>query len=207
MLKKLREKCAFTLVELIVVLVILAILAALLVPALTGYIDKAKKEQTIADTRMLLTAVQTESSELYGKDGWKTLQNSLSTIASKDGSVISSLDMTPASMSETLKSRYQEIISLAGIASLQKGDGYFCCVINPSGKIHCIIYNPLNGHIGLYFEENQEYMAINASEAPGIDAYSAYFNKVTVTVINPSMPDSWSKNILLNTIGYTDSWQ
>ena len=33
----------FTLVELIVVLVILALLAALLVPALLGYIDKAKE--------------------------------------------------------------------------------------------------------------------------------------------------------------------
>ena len=36
-------KRGFTLVELIVVLVILAILAALLIPALTGYIDKARK--------------------------------------------------------------------------------------------------------------------------------------------------------------------
>lgn len=34
-----KKKRGFTLVELIVVLVILAILAALLVPALTGYID------------------------------------------------------------------------------------------------------------------------------------------------------------------------
>lgn len=37
------KKNGFTLVELIVVLVILAVLAALLVPALTGYIDKARK--------------------------------------------------------------------------------------------------------------------------------------------------------------------
>ena len=37
------KKNGFTLVELIVVLVILAVLAALLVPALTGYIDKAAK--------------------------------------------------------------------------------------------------------------------------------------------------------------------
>ena len=43
MFKKLKDKKGFTLVELIVVLVILAILAALLVPALTGYIDKARK--------------------------------------------------------------------------------------------------------------------------------------------------------------------
>ena len=41
---KIKKKRGFTLVELIVVLVILAILAALLVPALTGYIDKAKKK-------------------------------------------------------------------------------------------------------------------------------------------------------------------
>ena len=43
MFKKLKDKKGFTLVELIVVLVILAILAALLIPALTGYIDKANK--------------------------------------------------------------------------------------------------------------------------------------------------------------------
>ena len=49
MFKKLKDKKGFTLVELIVVLVILAILAALLVPALTGYIDKANYEKVIAD--------------------------------------------------------------------------------------------------------------------------------------------------------------
>ena len=48
MFKKLKDKKGFTLVELIVVLVILAILAALLVPALTGYIDKANNEKIIA---------------------------------------------------------------------------------------------------------------------------------------------------------------
>ena len=37
-----RNNKGFTLVELIVVLVILAILAAILVPALLGYIDKAR---------------------------------------------------------------------------------------------------------------------------------------------------------------------
>lgn len=68
MLKNLREnrKKGFTLVELIVVLVILAILAALLIPALTGYIDKAKEKQIIAETRQAVMAAQTLVDEEYG---------------------------------------------------------------------------------------------------------------------------------------------
>lgn len=46
----------FTLVELIVVLTILAVLAALLVPALTGYIDKANEAKVLAEARTVLTA-------------------------------------------------------------------------------------------------------------------------------------------------------
>ena len=65
-IRKLKDLKGFTLVELIVVLVILAILAALLVPALTGYIDKANKEKVISEARMVLMAAQTEISEEYG---------------------------------------------------------------------------------------------------------------------------------------------
>lgn len=65
-IRKMKNQKGFTLVELIVVLVILAILAALLVPALTGYIDKANKEKVIATTRMVVMAAQTEISEKYG---------------------------------------------------------------------------------------------------------------------------------------------
>lgn len=69
MLKNLKnnKKKGFTLVELIVVLVILAILAALLIPALTGYIDKAKEKQLIAETRQVVMAVQTIADEEYAK--------------------------------------------------------------------------------------------------------------------------------------------
>ena len=86
MLYSKNKKRGFTLVELIVVLVILAILAALLIPALTGYIDKAKKDQVIAETRMLHEAVQTEMSELYGSSNWKL--NSYTTLANSTGTVI-----------------------------------------------------------------------------------------------------------------------
>jgi prepilin-type N-terminal cleavage/methylation domain-containing protein len=58
----------FTLVELIVVLVILAILAAILVPALLGYIDRAKQQQIVLNAKSCLTAAQAEFSSMYAKD-------------------------------------------------------------------------------------------------------------------------------------------
>lgn len=79
-IRKMKNQKGFTLVELIVVLVILAILAAMLVPALTGYIDKANKEKIIAATRQVVMAAQTEVSEAYAS---KTLKdNSVITIDS-----------------------------------------------------------------------------------------------------------------------------
>lgn len=75
--KNLKDNAGFTLVELIVVLVILAILAAMLVPALTGYIDKANKEKVTAECRQVVMAAQTEASTLYGKaDGGKIAEAS-----------------------------------------------------------------------------------------------------------------------------------
>ena len=62
---KMKEAKGFTLVELIVVLVILAILAALLVPALTGYIDRANEQKIVAQTRQAVMAAQTIASEQY----------------------------------------------------------------------------------------------------------------------------------------------
>ena len=57
---------AFTLVELIVVLVVLAVIAAVLVPALTGYIKKAKKENQVENTYNAREAAQAVMTELYG---------------------------------------------------------------------------------------------------------------------------------------------
>lgn len=65
---KKEDNKGFTLVELIVVLVILAILAAILVPALLGYIDRAKGQQIVLNARSCYTAAQAELSSMYAKD-------------------------------------------------------------------------------------------------------------------------------------------
>ena len=61
------QKRGLTLVELIVVLVILAVLAALLVPSLTGYIDKAVEKHVMLQARSLMTAAQATIDEAYAK--------------------------------------------------------------------------------------------------------------------------------------------
>lgn len=59
-IRKMKNKKGFTLVELIVVL------TALLIPAMTGYIDKANKEKVVSECRMVVMGAQTEASEAYG---------------------------------------------------------------------------------------------------------------------------------------------
>lgn len=99
---KKNSKKGFTLVELIVVLVILAILAALLIPALTGYIDKAKEKQIIAETRQVVMAAQTLVDEVYG-----TI--SLSDV---DSAEIKIVDTEPANDLEIKK---EEVATLAEV--------------------------------------------------------------------------------------------
>ena len=122
-----KKKRGFTLVELIVVLVILAILAALLVPALTGYIDKAKKSQVIAETRMIVQAVQTEVVELYptGEYTKQLAYTTLFTIASDDGRSVLDGQASNKQIIQNLKKRFDSIATLAEVSSITNGTGHF----------------------------------------------------------------------------------
>ena len=126
---KKNSKRGFTLVELIVVLVILAILAALLIPALPGYIDKARKSQVEAETRALTQAVQTEMSTLYGSDEYATQSNANTntfTAAAKDGKSV----FGHAQKLLNLADRYNAIVKLSEVPSLADGTGSFFAVTN-----------------------------------------------------------------------------
>ena len=127
MLKKLRTsltgKKGFTLVELVVVLVILAILATLLMPSLTGYIDKAKDKRVVAEVHQVVMAAQALADEAYAKeDSAAGLTNA--TYAAVTLDAVEDLSETKA----TLESIYVEIESgkvVYAMISLGGETGYY----------------------------------------------------------------------------------
>ena len=118
-IRKLKDRKGFTLVELIVVLVILAILAALLIPALTGYIDKANKEKVIAECRMAVMAVQTESTTIYGEKGKVTAPTDFTEDVTIDGN-------------KTTRG--------AVVRSLAEVSGHWTATVDASGKVTKLVY-------------------------------------------------------------------
>lgn len=188
-LKKGRK--GFTLVELIVVLVILAILAALLVPALTGYIDKAKEKSVVAETRMILQAVQTEVSEIYGTSDWKQIGKA-GTIASANGMPFTG-NSQGKEWEEKCISRYKDIVNLAEVPSLSDGTGKFMAGILATGKVRILIYNDGKGNICLYHVDTNRYEVLKTSKVNN-DLIEGYYNKVFMTIEGTAKDvyDAWS---------------
>ena len=161
-IRDLKEKKGFTLVELIVVLVILAVLAALLIPALTGYIDKANQEKIKTKTRMLVMAIQTEVSTAYAAKDWgydadwvvKPAKN-----AKNHGELIFKLaedsdlgtlgafgGLTPG------KARMQATVSKKGtIVSVDYYDGAYNCSYNGVDKTYVAAKGPAPSWVSTLF--------------------------------------------------------
>ena len=188
------KKSGFTLVELIVVLTILAILAALLIPALTGYIEKAKKDKVIAETRMLHEAVQTITSELYaGSTQWKAPSGAV-TLASSFGDPV---QYSNGLAGVNLKDCYYETVKLSEVPSLQDGSGHFLAIINGNGKVHSIIYTA-RGYLGLYSSDTKQYEAYKIGETTDYgtvsdSSYSTYYSSI---YYNAAIDGNSSDNIL-----------
>lgn len=134
-IRKMKNQKGFTLVELIVVLVILAILAAMLVPALTGYIDKANNEKIIAATRQVVMAAQTEVSEVYAS---KTLEETTITIV--DTKEPTYADAAAGTGKDTVAG--EKIVALAEVATVT---GKKCTFKN--GISNIVIKYDAKGHV------------------------------------------------------------
>ena len=145
-IRKMKNQKGFTLVELIVVLVILAILAAMLVPALTGYIDKANKQKIIATTRQVVMAAQTEVSEAYGKATLKAGKLTIGTgkdVDATDTNEIADLGKKVVELAEvgdygtTTASQYTLKNGIKTIVIEYDKDGHVTSVVLTQGSKKC----------------------------------------------------------------------
>lgn len=158
MLEKIRElknRKGFTLVELIVVLVILAILAALLVPALTGYIDKANRQKVVATTRQVVIAAQTTVSEAYAKatltdNTTITITNNAAPAAATDASITGEAIVTLAEVGKVDNGKYVLNNGIESITITYNKAGHITKVVLVQGKTCTYTEGANNGTDGAY---------------------------------------------------------
>lgn len=152
----------FTLVEIIVVLVILAILAAAMIPALTGYIDKANEKTAISEARNVVTAAQTIVSEKYALGKHKD-----ENVSKEDKTTNSTGEEVATGEYYLTDAQLEAILVLADIISDDgKMDGKYGkadskapklekVVFSANGKVTKVIYTTTKGYDVTY--ENGEF--------------------------------------------------
>ena len=154
----------FTLVELIVVLVILAILAAMLIPALTGYIDRSNQEKLKATTRQVVVAAQTVVSEAYGEnsnfeDGFINAFSSLGNVIFErtDRQGVSMKQI--CALAEVTEGEFGTDVDGNDTSKLKNGITYIGVIYDANGKVTDVVVNAndktctYNGETGEYTVE------------------------------------------------------
>ena len=134
-----RGRLAFTLIELLVVIAIIAILAALLLPALAGAKERAKRTGCVSNIRQFLLATH-----MYGNDNDQRLPSGASDSRTPNGVLDDSIPVLSGNV-RTQMIQYAGSYKMLGCPSLgapfNTPDGFY-----QSGYGFVIGYNYLGGH-------------------------------------------------------------